>query len=254
MRDGPPLLSRPRRPGISRYLHIWMAGASLATGSGRAPAARLDGEAECAVAVEERGGRAGAGALDGEQAQFGRDPAIGGETPGLAARREHAVTWHDDGERIAPERLPHVARQFAPAQPRGDLPVRQRLAGGNITSNLVDAAVELGHALHVERNAREIARLATQERDDALDRARHVRGWRRFARVGIPSLQPRAGPLGARLWKLHGDDAPLAPCDAAGADAGLEKREALFHHDAAILAPAAPPRLPVLARELIRVG
>src|SRR5262245_43092028 len=137
-----------------------MSGASLATGSGRAPVARLDGEAECAVAVEERGGRARAGSLDGEEAQFGRDPAIGGEAPGLAARREHAMARHDNGERVAPERLPHVARQFAPAEARGNFPVRQCLAGANAASDLVDATVELLQALHVERNAGEIARLS----------------------------------------------------------------------------------------------
>src|SRR5262245_17366363 len=79
-------------------------------------------------------------------------------------------------------------------------------------------------ALHVERNAGEIARLAREERDDALDRSLDLRRRRRLARVGISPLQPRAGPLGARFGKLHGDDAALAPCDAAGADAGIEKR------------------------------
>src|SRR5262245_39855914 len=253
MRDGPPLLSRPRRPGISRYVHIWMAGASLATGSGRAPPARLDGEAECAVAVEERGGRAGAGSLDGEEAQFGGDPSIGREAPGLAARREHAMARHDDWEWVAPERLPHVARQFAPAQARGNFSVRQRLASGNAASDLVDATIELLQALHVERNAGEIARLAREKRDDVFDCGLHLGRRRRFACVGTAPRESRAGPRRVRFGELHGDDAALAPGDAAGADVGVEQREALFHHGAAILAPAAPPRLPVLARELIRV-
>src|SRR3982074_3930276 len=65
-------------------------------------------EAERPIAVEQRGRIARARAFDREQAQFRRDPAVGGETAHLAAGREHAVARHDDREWAAPCGLTHV--------------------------------------------------------------------------------------------------------------------------------------------------
>src|SRR5215831_11020887 len=114
-----------------------------------APAARprLERETERTIAVEQRGGIAGARAFDREEAQLGGDAAIGGEAAGLAAGREHAMARHDERERVSPERLPDVARQPPFAEPSRDLPVRERGARRNAARDRVDAAIELRHAI-----------------------------------------------------------------------------------------------------------
>src|SRR5215475_10274378 len=130
---------------------------------------RLERETERAVAVEQRGRIARARAFDREQAQLGRHAAIGGETAGLAAGREHAMARHDERERVSPERLPDVAREAAFAEPRRDLPVRARGTRRDAARDLVDAAIELSHPIQVERRGGKIARLPPQQRDDAVD-------------------------------------------------------------------------------------
>ncbi len=139
---------------------------------------------------------------------------------------------HDDRERVAPERLPHGARRAGRAEPRRDLAVRERRARRNGARDLVDAAVKRRHALHVERDGGEIARLAAEERDDAVERALHVGRRRRLARVGKSPQQARARLGLARLRELHADDAAPAPRDAASTDRRIEEREAVCRHDA----------------------
>src|SRR5215470_15079197 len=130
---------------------------------------RLERETERAVAVEKRGRIARARAFDREQAQLGRHAAVGGEAAGLAAGREHAMARHDDWERVASERLPDVARQPTFAEPHRDLAVRERRARRNAARDLVDAAIELRQAIHVERGGGKIACFPAQQRDDAVD-------------------------------------------------------------------------------------
>ena len=188
-------------------------------------------EAERAVAVEERGRAVRLRAFDREQAELGRDAAVGGEAAELAAGREHAMARHDDRERVAPERLPHGARRAARAEPRRDVAVRERRARRNGARDLVDAAVERRHAIHVERDRGEIARLAAQERDDAVERALHIGRRRRFARVRKSLQQARARLELARLRELHADDPALAPRDAAAANRRIEERKPVCRHD-----------------------
>src|SRR5262249_17636494 len=113
--------------------HIWIAGAALATaktGRGCVHAAALS--AGCAPSASPRNrthdrrrttSAHRSCALAREQAPRGRDAAVGGEAAGLAAGREHAMAWHDERERVSPERLSDVAREAAFAEPRRDLPV-----------------------------------------------------------------------------------------------------------------------------------
>src|SRR5262249_35704111 len=146
---------------------------------------RLERETERAVAVEQRRRIARARAFDREQAQLGHHAAVGGEAAGLAAGREHAMARHAEREWGSPERLPDVARQGAFAEPRRDLPVRERGARRNVARDLIDAAIELRHAIHVERGGGKVARLPAQQRDDAVDHGPHIRWRRRFARMRI---------------------------------------------------------------------
>jgi hypothetical protein len=93
------------------------------------------------------------------------------------------VARHDERKRIAPERLPDIARQAALAQLNGNLAVGAGRAARNGARDRVDATVEVRHAVQVERDRGEIGLLAAQQRDDAVDRALHIRRRRRFARL-----------------------------------------------------------------------
>src|SRR5262249_6604835 len=159
-----------------------------------------------------------------------------------------AMARHDDGERVSSERLPDVARETAFAEPRRDLPVRERRTRRNAARDLVDAAIEFRHAVHVERRGGKIARLPAQQRDDAVDPAPHVRRRQRLVRMRISPDETRAGPRLARLRQLHAGDAAPAPCDAALADIGIEERKAVCRHGPAILAAAVTANISDLAR------
>ncbi len=83
---------------------------------GIAVAKMLNGDcrvvAEHAVTLEERHRLflALARALDVQHAHLGGAPAVRGKAADAPAGREHAVTRHDDGERVLPEGLPDGAR------------------------------------------------------------------------------------------------------------------------------------------------
>src|SRR5580693_10619737 len=62
-------------------------------------------------------------AFDSQKPQLGHDTARRGEAADLAAGGQHAMTGHDDGNRILSERLTDVARQTSIAQPLGDFAV-----------------------------------------------------------------------------------------------------------------------------------
>src|SRR5262249_28866305 len=209
---------------------------------------RLHRETERTIAGEQRGRIARARAVDREEPQLGRDAAVGGQAAGLAPGREHAMARHDERERVSSERLPDVARQPPFAEPRRDLPVRERGARRNAARDGVDAAIELSHLIHVERGGGKIARLPAQQRDDAVVHAPHVRRRRRLARMRISPQETRAGPRLARLRQLHAGDAARAPYDAASADLGIEECKAVCRHDAAILTAAVAANTSDLAR------
>src|SRR4029434_1591509 len=79
-----------------------------------------------------------ASTLDLEKTPLGVDTTRRGEPSRLAAGREHAMTRYDDGERIAPERLPHGTRETHVAETDGDVAVCESLAERNRTGFNVD--------------------------------------------------------------------------------------------------------------------
>jgi hypothetical protein len=150
--------------------------------------------------------------FDRQHPQLRRDAAVGGEATQLTAGREHAMARHDDRKRVSSERLPDGARRAGRAEPRGDLAVRERRARQNRARDLVDAAVKRRHAIHVERDGGEIARLAAQQSNDAIDGALHV-GWRRrLARVRKSREHACPRPGLARLRQLHAGDGEGGEC------------------------------------------
>src|SRR5262249_30745300 len=152
--------------------------------------------------VEERGLAVDEYAFDREEAELGRDASPRGEAAGLAAGGDHPMAGHDDRERVLGERLPHVARRLRrTAESRRDRTVRQRGARRNRARHLVDAPVERGDIIHVERNRVERARRAAEQRDDALDRPRDVRWRRRLAPPGKPPAHARERLALASLGK-----------------------------------------------------
>src|SRR5206468_12723698 len=120
---------------------------------------------------------------DREETELRHDAAVGGEAAYLAAGSEHAMAWHDDRERVSPERLTHGSGRAGRTEPSRDLAVGERRTRRNGARDLVDAAMERGQALHVEPNAGEIARLPAEERDDSVERAPRVGRRRRLAGV-----------------------------------------------------------------------
>src|SRR5262249_9026257 len=74
-------------------------------------------------ALEQRAGAQCGRTLDFENAPFGGDAARGREAAHLAIGGQHAMAGHDDGDRIAAQRLADFARFLRRAQPPGDLAV-----------------------------------------------------------------------------------------------------------------------------------
>jgi hypothetical protein len=135
------------------------------------------------------------------------------------------VARYDERERVLTKRAPHGARGAAIAQPGRHLAVRERRAGRNGAGHLVDAAVELRHAVHVDYDRGEIARLAVQEGDDTVDGLLHLGRRRALLRAREPPEDATARPgLATRLRELHADDAAIPPRDPASADRRLEER------------------------------
>ena len=100
--------------------------------------------------------------------------------------RHDPVAWDDDGEWVAPESLADRPGIVGP-EPGCDLAVGQHAARRNAAGNLVDAAVEVRHALHVQGHCGQIARFALQQSrhvgDDALDVRRGE--WLRRCRESV---------------------------------------------------------------------
>src|SRR6266446_6584022 len=113
-------------------------------------------------------------ALDRQHAALGGDAPLGGKAADLAAGGEHAMARHYDRERISAERLPDRARRTGCADPPRDVAVGERPAGRNGAGGVTDAPMVLVHLIHVEGDPREIARVAAQQRGDALDGLLHL--------------------------------------------------------------------------------
>src|SRR4029079_15710644 len=103
------------------------------------------------------------------------------EAAGAAIGGEHAVTRHDDRNGIPSERLTNGACRIGLADAFRDLAVRERRSWLDRARHVVDAPMELRYrVVPVERDVGEIARLALEQRDDAVDRVRHERWWSRL--------------------------------------------------------------------------
>jgi len=140
------------------------------------------------------------------------------------------MAGHHDREGIAGERHAYVARRATLVQPRCDFAVRSSAAARYAAGEAIDFAIESRHAVQVERDRREIDRLALQQCDDALERVLHGPRRRRLARVRKAPQDPRPGLAVAPLGQTHGDDAALAPHDGAASDWRGEKRKAVLCH------------------------
>ena len=89
-------------------------------------------EAERTISIQERQRPICPRTLNRQEAQLGRDAAIGGKPAELAASRQYAMAGHDDRKRVSPERLPHGACGAWRTQPLCKFAVRQRRPGGMV--------------------------------------------------------------------------------------------------------------------------
>src|ERR1700730_1407317 len=135
----------------------------------------------------------------------------------------------DDHERIFRDRLRHRMLGARRPEPRCDFTIRTGFPAGDGARQLVNALVEDMNAAGVEGNVQKIACLAAQQRDDAVDRDFGIHRRTGFARLGVELIYPPSGIDLACLGQMHGDDAGIAPNDAATADSRIEYGVATPH-------------------------
>src|SRR5262249_39115705 len=112
--------------GLSRMLNgpiSSMTRPSIGSAARRCASARLGSKPSAlelsaggVVAIQLR-------AFDRQHSLFCRDTALSGKAADLAAGGEHAMTRHDDRERVAPERLPDRAGCTGGPDTLGDVTV-----------------------------------------------------------------------------------------------------------------------------------
>src|SRR5262245_8744554 len=142
------------------------------------------------------------------------------------------MAWHDDRKRIPSERLSHSSCRAWRAEPRGDFAVRQRAARRARASDLIDATMKRGNAIHVEGDVGEIAVFASHERANAVESSLDFRRGRRLFCTGKSGEQARTGGRLTRFGELHRDDAALTPANRAAADRCVEEFKTARHpHD-----------------------
>ena len=167
--------------------------------------------------------------------------------PCLSAGREHAMTRDDDRNRIAAERLPDRACRRRIAKARGDFAVGQRRARRNRPRDLVDALMELRHAVHVERDEGKIRALAPHQSRHRVDDAPDIR---RTAAVSSAPGEPRPSRRRVAERSASGSRKPetprVAPDDPARSDRGVEER---VRTHGSILAPRREPVSPEQAAQ-----
>ena len=122
------------------------------------------------------------------------------------------MAGNDDGERVARERLADIAARVRGTEARGDISIRRRRAGWQGASDLVDTAVELGKAFHLEGHPRQVTTFALEQVDDRVDHGLDVGG--RLDAFAHPSRagQPYAGDRAV----TPGDAAPTHGCVELG--------------------------------------
>ena len=115
---------------------------------------------------------------------------------------------------------------------RAALRARHRSASRRVgrTRCLVDAAVEGGHAVEVQRTPDRSRGSPRSSPAMRRDRAVHRRRWRRFAGAGRRSTRRARVAASRASGKLHANDAARAPGDTAAADGRVEEREPMGFH------------------------
>src|SRR5258706_15629439 len=180
--------------------------------------------------VEQRRRVIDVSALDRQHLELGGDAAIGGEAAGLAAGGEHAVARYHDRAGIAPERLADIARQLDAAEPFCNIAIGHGLARRDGARDVVDAAVEFGNVVEIERDIPEIVRPAREQFDDPVDRALHLKRRLRFRNVAIALADAGAGLVLIGHRQLHRIDPAFAPDNAAAVDRGIEDCKMVAGH------------------------
>jgi len=183
-------------------------------------------EAQLAVAIEQTALRL----LDTQHLELGAHATIGRKTTGLAARRQHAMTRHDDRERVLAECLPDCARRTWRPDARRDLAIRQRCARRDRARQLVHASMKSRHERHIQGDLREIAGLAAQQLDDLVDRTLYRRRRRALVHFGIAQDHSPSRRAGASFRQVHAADEAGAPCDAATTNGRVEQSKSSCGH------------------------
>src|SRR5580704_17207362 len=128
------------------------------------------------------------------------------------------MTRDNDRDGILRKCLRYIARQTAIAEPRGNFTVGDRLPRSNGASNVVDTAIEVRHAVEVERHGAQVFRLTIQQSNDVGDNALRV-GWRRnLERARIAAHDAIVRGLLALFGNPYACDSAPTPDDAAVAD------------------------------------
>jgi hypothetical protein len=163
-------------------------------------------------------------ALDRQQAALGNGATIGGNLVRIAAGFEHPMARHDNHERVAGNRLRDRMRSTRSPELGCDFAIGAGFAAGYRARELVNPQIEGGYLAGIERDVGEIARLAAQRRDNALDRSLDIERRAEFTGVWKLAQQPASGFDLACFRQLHANDAEMAPCDTASADPRIEYR------------------------------
>src|SRR5712691_3094524 len=176
--------------------------------------------------------------LDGLESCLRRASPMSGESAWFAAGGHHPVARDDEGDGILSQSLSHGLRFPGLTQGPGDLAIRPRLSGGDLSSGLVYLPREIIRSRQVNDDVAKILRVAFEMLAQALDDLGD-RGWRyaRSGRAGGPS-HPRRRPLRRDFRQLkehHGgphNGWPLVPPgDPATAERRVEEAVTGMAHD-----------------------
>jgi len=129
---------------------------------------------------------------------------------------------HHQRTRIFAKRLTDGARQRLVAELLRDFTVGHRPASRNCPRDGIDALVERGRCLVVDDDIAQVARLAAQERGDAVDRCPRIHGRLRLLRAGEAAQEARTRRGTVRRGKLHAGEPAIAPDDAGNAEGRVE--------------------------------
>src|SRR5262245_1432814 len=152
------------------------------------------------------------------------------------------MTGDDQGNRILPERLSDLAREQFIAKPFCDLSVGQCRTRRDRACDDVNLAIELRQTVDIDRHVVQIAFLAAQKCDNAIDGLLHMSRGLCFLRTGKTSQETRPRRRFRPVVNLHARDAARIPDNSARTDRGVEYRETVAHfRNDSTRRQAAPP-------------